>query len=84
MASINSKGKGKKKRYIVRYDGAPDPETGQRKQLQKTFYTNQEAEEFAAQVTLDRNFQGVSPHQRVMLTSQKEVVQIPFSDFATS
>jgi integrase len=84
MASIKTKGKGKKKRWLVRYDGTPDPQTGSRKQIQKTFRSSQEAEEFAARVTLDRSFQRVSPHQEVTFPTEKELVEIPFSDFATN
>jgi integrase len=84
LATIKTKGTGKKKRWYVRYDGPPNAESGKRKQLQKTFRTSKEAEDFAARVTLDRNFQGVSPLQGMMLSTEKELVQMPFSDFATS
>lgn len=52
MASKKTIGKGKNKRYIVRYD---DPSPYKRKQKQKTFKSSKEADEFIAHVTLQSN-----------------------------
>jgi integrase len=55
MATYKKKGKGKKTRYVVRYDGERDPVTKERKQLQKTFRTEKEAKEFVSVLTLNKS-----------------------------
>jgi integrase len=83
MASVKIKGKGSKKRWVVRYDGAPDPETGNRKQLQKTFKSSKEAEEFRAQVTLKRSYQGEMDQSDTSSNNEAEVEEILFVEYAT-
>ena len=51
MATIKTIGKGKKKRYQVRYDGPKDL-NGKRQQKQKSFTTSKEAKEFVSRLTL--------------------------------
>ncbi len=54
MAIIKSKGKGKDRRWVLRYDGTPDVITGKRKQLQKTFKSQREAKEFLDQISFEK------------------------------
>jgi len=83
MPKIKTKGKGNKKRWIVRYDGEKDPQTGQRKQLQKSFKSSKEAEEFNAQITLNRGFQrDVSSPREISHSNEQDQVQISFEDYA--
>lgn len=84
MASVKDNGlKGKKRRFIVRYDGKPD-QTGKRKQLYKSFKTKSEADEFAARMTLERTMQRKFSHQGDAQSFEKEPVQVPFSVYATN
>ncbi|MBH9965599.1 tyrosine-type recombinase/integrase [[Bacillus] enclensis] len=83
MASVKTKGKGNKKRWVVRYDGAPDPRTGNRKQLQKTFKSSKEAEEFRSQVTLNRSYQGEMNQNGTSSKNDVEVEEILFFEYAT-
>jgi integrase len=83
MASLKTKGNGKKKRWIVRFDGEADPQTGKRNQQQKSFKTKEEANEFIAFITL-----GKTGHDYPFLLvnqqpKEKENLQVPFKVFAT-
>jgi integrase len=75
MPEIKKKGTGKKRRYVVRYDGAKDPKTGERNQKQKTFKTNDEAEKFVAHLILDLN-------QDTAIHNKKKLVKVLFHEFA--
>jgi len=79
MASKKTKGKGKNKRYVVRYDGGNDPKTGKRIQKQKTFMTSKEADEFLALVTLQTN-EKVDP-PLLKQEDKKEKEHIPFRQY---
>lgn len=74
--------KGAKKKYIVRYDGEPDPVTGKRKQLQKSFKTQKEAKEFIALVTLRSKEQMYPFLPMNSITQKHEHLQISFQEFA--
>ena len=84
MASLKTKGKGKSKRWIVRFDGSVDPQTGKRKQIQKTFKSSKEAEEFKAHVTLLAGGQKELFHHLNINQKEKEQVHIPFQEYANN
>ncbi|MET3697141.1 site-specific recombinase XerD [Bacillus oleivorans] len=82
MASIKTKGSGKNKRWIVRYDGERDPQTLKRKQLQKSFKSSKEADQFVALITL----QGMNQFGSLQIAngtkSEDEPVEVPFHVYA--
>jgi integrase len=85
MASVkDNKLKGDKRRITVRYDGEPNPETGERKQLQKTFKSIKEANEFIALITLGKNEQPYPFLQVYNQPKEEEHLQVPFKVYATN
>lgn len=79
MPNVKTRGKGKKARYVVRYDGPRDPSTGERVQKQKSFKTSKEAEEFRSLVSLNSSQRTNFPFPNMEEQNMKE--SVPFHTY---